>query len=115
MDPTVVEPQQAEGLANAPTPHKHKSKFRPSHKGRSRHGKGASVSEDEAGTIKAGRNSDATDQTIVERKEMPRLHSGSGAKAMFDSIFHRRRELWEVANKPRVQAEWLIDVGVDLG
>lgn len=97
----MADPQQAEVSANTPTSHKHKSKFRSSHKSRSRHGKGASVSEDEVGTIKAGRNSDATEQTVVERKELSRLHSGSGAKAIFDNIFHRRRELQEMPKLPR--------------
>ena len=96
MNPVLTEAQQTDGMMNnnaSSSSHKHKSKFRPPHKSRSRHGRGISVSEDEAGTIKAGRTSEATDHLTAGRKEMPRLHSGSGAKAMFESIFHRRREL----------------------
>lgn len=96
MNPVSPEAQQADGGIAASSSHKHKSKFRPPHKSRSRHAKGASVSEDEVGTIKAGRNREPAEQSTVGRREMPRLHSGSGAKNLFETIFHRRREFFEI-------------------
>jgi len=85
-------PPDADSSAGVASTSKHKHKLGGHSKSRSKHVKDATVSEDEVATVRPRGNRDAVDRLSTERKEMSRTNSSSGAKAMFDSIFHRRRE-----------------------